>query len=173
MEFGAGSDKRIVPLAWLTGRWVGVGVMGYPRQSDIQFGQEVEFADTGTGALWYRSQLWALDDSGNKGDVLEEESGYWRAVLPDVIEESPAAEGLDIEIVLTQDAGSVELYLGRVGGGKVEVATDLVARTPTSTAHSAAKRMYGLVEGDLMWVVDVATGDGSFASHASARLKKA
>ena len=45
-------------------------------------------------------------------------------------------------------------------------------RTRTAKDYAAATRMYGLVEGDLLWVMDMAAGDVRLTSHASARLKR-
>ena len=47
-----------------------------------------------------------------------------------------------------------------------------MARTSTAKEYTAAKRMYGLVEGDLMWVMEMAAVGHEMAPHASARLKR-
>ena len=57
-------------------------------------------------------------------------------------------------------------------GPRVDLVTDLVARTSTAKEYTAATRMYGLVEGDLLWVMDMAAMGHSLQSHVSARLKR-
>jgi hypothetical protein len=47
-----------------------------------------------------------------------------------------------------------------------------VARTASADEYTAATRMYGLVEGDLLWALDVAQLGHPLQSHASARLKR-
>ncbi|PIE26861.1 MAG: hypothetical protein CSA58_07360 [Micrococcales bacterium] len=63
--------------------------------------------------------------------------------------------------------------MGQVRGATVELATDLVARTSTAHAYTAAKRMYGQVEGDLLWVLEVAMDGQPMGAYSSARLTRA
>ena len=150
----------LVPLAWLIGRWEGAGVVGYPTMDSVNFGQEIEFRHDGRPFLHYRSQAWLLDDDGNQVRPLASESGYWR----------PKEHGL--EVLLAHPTGYVEIYVGQAEGPRIELATDVVARTETAKEYTAAKRMYGLVNGDLMWVMDMAAVGQPMQSHASAQLKR-
>lgn len=150
-----------MPLAWLIGRWEGAGVVGYPTIESANFGQEVEFRHDGRPFLHYRSQAWALDDEGNRVRPLASEVGFWR----------PGENG-DVEVLLTHPTGYVEIYVGKIDGPRVNLQTDLVARTPTAKEYTAAQRMYGLVDSDLMWVMDMAAVGQPLQSHASAQLKR-
>jgi THAP4-like, heme-binding beta-barrel domain len=47
-----------------------------------------------------------------------------------------------------------------------------VARTSTAKEYTAATRLYGLVESDLLWAMDMAAMGQPLQSHASARLKR-
>ena len=69
--------------------------------------------------------------------------------------------------------GYVEQYLGHAHAGKIELGTELVARSRDAKDYSAATRLYGYVAGDLLWAVDMVAVGSPMASHASARLKKA
>lgn len=153
--------RELAPLAWLIGRWEGAGVVGYPTIESANFGQEVEFRHDGRPFLHYRSQAWALDDEGNRVRPLATEVGFWR----------PGENG-DLEVLLTHPTGFVEIYVGSIDGPRVNLQTDLVARTPTAKEYTAATRMYGLVESDLMWVMDMAAVGQPMQSHASAQLKR-
>ena len=97
---------------------------------------------------------------------LATESGYWRPTGP--------AEhgGTDLEVLLTHPTGFVEIYVGSIAGPRARLSTDLVARTATAKDYSAATRMYGLVEGDLLWVMDMSAMGHSLSPHASARLTR-
>jgi len=161
VEISADLPTELVPLAWLIGRWEGAGVVGYPTTESANFGQEVEFRHDGRPFLHYTSQAWLLDDAGAKVRPLASETGYWR----------PQADG-ELEVLLTHPMGYVEIYVGTVDGPRVQLQTDLVARTPTAKEYTAASRMYGLVEGDLMWVLDMAAVGQPLQSHASAQLKR-
>jgi THAP4-like, heme-binding beta-barrel domain len=160
MQLDADLPAPLVPLAWLIGRWEGAGVVGYPTMDSVNFGQEIEFRHDGRPFLHYRSQAWLLDDEGNQVRPLASEVGYWR----------PKETGL--EVLLSHPTGYVEIYLGQAEGPRIELATDVVARTETAKEYTAAKRMYGLVNGDLMWVMDMAAVGQPLQSHASAQLKR-
>ncbi len=181
VEISADTPAPLVPLAWLIGRWEGVGVVGYPTMQESRFGQEVELWHDGRPFLHYRSQAWALDDDGARVQPLASETGYWRVPLDDegrprLATGDPAGgsqgSGIEVEVLLAHPTGICEVYLGRATGGRVDLATDVVARTGTAKGYTAAQRMYGLVEGDLLWVMDMAAVGQQLAPHASARLRK-
>ena len=68
--------------------------------------------------------------------------------------------------------GVTELYLGRVKGPRIDLATDAVLRTESAKEYSAATRIYGLVEGDLLWAWDIAALGQELKTHASGRLSR-
>jgi hypothetical protein len=145
------------PLAFLLGTWRGEGVGGYPTIQDFPFGQEISFTHCGKPVLAYRSRSWSPDD----GRPLAQESGFWRPRPGEVV-----------EVVLAHQSGVVEVYLGTVSGTKIEMATDLVARTPSAKEVSAEHRLYGLVEGELMYAADMAAVGQPLQPHLSARLSR-
>ncbi len=161
MELSPDLPIPLVPLAWLIGRWEGAGVVGYPTIESVNFGQEIEFRHDGRPFLHYRSQAWLLDDEGRQVRPLATEVGFWR----------PQPDG-DVEVLLTHPTGFVEIYVGTVDGPRVHLQTDLVARTKTAKEYTAATRMYGLVDGDLMWVMDMAAVGQPLQSHVSAQLRR-
>jgi len=156
----------VVPLAWLVGTWAGVGVVGYPTVNEAQFGQEVTFRHDGRAFLHYVSESWLLDEAGERVRPLASETGYWRPTGPD------PTGGTSLEVVLTHPTGIAELYLGRVDGARVDLQTDAVVRSVSAVEYSAGRRMYGMVEGDLLWVLDMAATGHSMQAHASARLRR-
>lgn len=158
--------EPLYPLAWLVGTWTGLGVVDFPTMDETRFAQELEFTHDGRGFLEYRSRTWLLDDDNRRVRPLATESGYWRPTGP--------AEhgGTDLEVLLTHPTGFVEIYVGSIDGPRARLSTDLVARTATAKDYSAATRMYGLVEGDLLWVMDMSAMGHSLSPHASARLTR-
>ena len=163
MEIPADLPAPLVPLAWLLGTWEGAGVTDRSGQ-DAQFGQEVTFSHEGLPFLRYESRTWLLDADGAPGAPLSTETGFWRP-LPD----------LALEVLLAHPDGVVEVYVGAVDGASVELRTDVVARTDSPKdlpGYSAGHRLYGGVEGDLLWVYEVAAREQPLAPLMSARLKR-
>ena len=161
MELSADLPSELVPLAWLIGRWEGAGVLGYPTIESINFGQEIEFSHVGKPFLTYTSQTWLLAEDGTRVRPLAAEAGYWR----------PRPEG-QLEVTLAHPTGIVEIWVGTAGGGKIELQTDVVARTESAKEYTAGHRLYGLVDGDLFWAFDMAAMGLPLQSHASGRLKR-
>jgi hypothetical protein len=156
-------SPALVPLAWLIGTWRGVGVGGYPTVPEFRFSQEVTFSEAaGKPFLHYLSRSWLLDDDGTEVRPLAQETGYWR----------PGDDGA-LEVLLAHPTGFVEIWLGTVDGAKVELTTDVVARTESAKTYTGGHRLYGLVEGELMWAFDMAAVDQPLQAHLSARLRRA
>ncbi|MEV4802928.1 FABP family protein [Nonomuraea sp. NPDC049421] len=149
------------PIAFLLGRWEGAGVGGYPTIESFNFGQEIEFGHNGKPFLTYVSRTWLLDDAGNRVRPLATETGYWRS-LPE----------RQIEVVLSHPTGIVEIYIGEVVFHKIELRTDVVARTASAKEYTAGHRLYGLVNGNLMWAYEMAAVGHPLTDHMSAELKK-
>ena len=186
---------EIAPLSWLLGIWEGSGVVHYTVGSVVQeheFGQRVSFSQDGLPYLNYTSQTWLLNEALTP---LATESGYWRlsrtlgdgdpgpAMLPasglrpfqtaDAVETlRNEAGGFDIEVSLIHPGGVHELYLGRVKGPRIDLATDAVMRSATAKEYAAATRMYGLVDGALLWAWDIAALGQDLRTHASGRLER-
>jgi THAP4-like, heme-binding beta-barrel domain len=156
----------LAPLAFLLGRWEGAGIGGYPTIESFRFGQEITFGHNGKAFLAYVSRTWRLDEEGNIGEPLGTESGYWR----------PRPDG-EVEVMLAHPTGIVEIYLGEVSGTRIELATDVVARTATAKEVTAGRRLYGLVPSaasdgrDLAYAYDMAAMGHPLTSHLSAQLK--
>lgn len=103
--------------------------------------------------------------------LLTEESGYWR-VVPAEGETEPG-QGRELEVVLVAGEGSVQVLVGTVTGPRITLQSDFAARTATGDGPTAATRMYGLVQGSLMWVEDAATDTRPLSSRLSVELHRA
>jgi hypothetical protein len=166
------SDPELHPdlksLSFLLGRWEGAGIGGYPTIESFRFGQEISFSHNGKPFLIYTSRTWRLDDEGQIGPPLGTETGFWR-LRPDS----------QIEVMLAHPTGIVEIYLGEITGTRIEMATDVVARTATAKEVTAGHRLYGLVgpgapgELDLAYAYDMAAMGQELQPHLSAQLKRA
>lgn len=158
--------ERMEPLAFLLGTWRGLGVVGYPTIEGSRYEQEIIFSHDGRPFLSYSSRSWLIDDDGKRVRPAASEVGWWR----------PGREPRDVEVMLAHHTGIVEVYVGEVAFSRVELTTDVVARTETAKEVNALTRLYGLVGGDdgrardLAYAIDMAAVGQPLQSHLSARL---
>jgi hypothetical protein len=104
------------------------------------------------------------------GRIWSTETGYWR-----VSPERPEGLGEDqaaIEVMIADPSGRMTLYLGVVGNGRVDLSSDAMVRTATSAEVSASNRLYGNVQGQLLWVWELAAFGQPLQSYASAKLDR-
>ncbi|NSC22487.1 FABP family protein [Streptomyces albus subsp. chlorinus] len=153
----------LVPLAFLLGNWTGAGVAEFTEGDKCNFGQEVTFTHDGRDFLEYFSHTWELDAEGKKVRPLETETGYWRV-----------DKERKVEVVMIRDQGIAEVWYGELAEKKpqIDLATDAVARTAAADEYTGGKRLYGYVNGDLMWVGEKATPGKPLRPYMSAHLKK-
>ncbi|MGB4138092.1 MAG: FABP family protein [Microbacterium sp.] len=188
----------LAPLSWLRGVWEGTGVIDYPVGDALlrgEFSHRVSFSHDGGPFLNYAATASFLGAEGDQTPVpLVAETGFWRlsrprsdgdpgpALLPptapapertvDDVEALRTDDGFPIEVSMAHSDGTLELYLGRVAGPRIDIATDALVRPAGAAAYSAASRMYGLVDGHLLWAWDIAALGTPLRAHASARLAK-
>jgi hypothetical protein len=153
----------LAPLAWLAGRWEGFGLVDYPTIESAQFRQEVICSHDGRPFLEWQSRTWLMDADGNTVRPLAVELGFWRVL-----------DNGEIELLLTHPTGIVEMYVGHRDPAKpaVQLRTDGVLRSPAAKEYNAGSRMYGLVDSQLFWAMDMAAVGQGLQSHVSAQLKR-
>jgi hypothetical protein len=154
--------ERLEPLSFLVGTWRGLGVVGYPTIEEQRYEQELVFSHDGRPFLAYESRSWILDADGNRLRQSAREVGWWR----------PGKEPRDVELLLAHPTGIVEVYVGEVVFRKVELRTDLVARTETAKEVGGLHRLYGMVDEELMYAIDMAAVGLPLQPHLSARLTR-
>ncbi|WP_028245287.1 FABP family protein [Pseudoclavibacter soli] len=194
LEFAEGLPAEVGPLSWLLGVWEGTGVVSYgldDEHVEYEFGQRVSFTNDGLPYLQYNAYYWLLDEERTP---LTTETGYWRLRAPLrpsdqgpalLLGEGLAAErshedidalrtdqGFPLEVSFLHPDGVSELYLGAIDGPRVQLGTDAVLRSSNAREYAAGQRMYGLVEGRLLWAWDIAALGHPLASHASAELER-
>ena len=187
----------LVPLSWLLGVWEGTGVIDYGDHAYTgEFTHRVSFSPDGGDYLNYSAEAWLHDsEDPEERTRLVAELGYWRLARPatdadagpgllpavaapvtrtadDVEQLRNADGGFDLEAVLVHADGVSELYLGQIKGPRIDIATDAVVRPAGAKAYAAATRMYGLVDGHLLWAWDIAALGFELSAHASARLAR-
>jgi len=147
------------PIAWLLGTWHGNGHGDYPTIEAFDFEQECIFTHDGRPFFHYLSRAWIVDANGDRVRDAAIETGFLR----------PKADG-SLEWLLTHNTGFVEIWHGTAGGAKVEITTDAVARTETAKEYVGGHRLYGLVEGDLLYAFDMAAMGQELQPHTWGRL---
>lgn len=188
----------LAPLSWLLGVWEGTGVIEYEAGGHHftgEFTHRVSFSHDGGPFLNYAATAWMAAEEGEASVPLVAESGFWRlsrpalptdpgpALLPpigtapvrtvhDVEELRSERGGFPIEVSIAHSDGGLELYLGEVNGPRIDIASDAIVRAATAKVYGAASRMYGLVDGHLLWAWDIAALGTEMRSHASARLAR-
>jgi hypothetical protein len=158
---GVEVSEEILSVLPLLGEWHGEG-QAAGTGGDHRFGQWVRFAHDGRGFLTYESRTWRLTDDGKIVGPDVRESGFWRPRGND-----------DVELLVVAPDGLVEIYVGTARTTTSwELTTDVVARTPDAPEVSRSVRLYGIVEGALMYAIDRAVGEGELRPTMSARLER-
>jgi hypothetical protein len=165
-DLRVGPDLHPALLALLPyiGEWRGRGKGGFPTIEDFDYAQEIRISHDGRPFLHYESRAWILDAESKPVRPAMREVGWLRPVT----EDGRATD--EVEALLTNPTGIMELYLGRVSGTQLEMATDAVLRTSTAKEVTAGHRLYGIVEGALLYAQDMAAVGQGLSPHLSARL---
>lgn len=195
VEIPTNLTPELVPFAWLLGTWEGDGFVGYGDAEQRAFRQRVTFEQHGLPYVVYRAQTTLLNEEGEPQREATYEQGFWELARPreegdlgpgmlppdpvpvlktaeDVEALRNADGGFDISVSMLYPGGIAELYLGQIKGPRVDLATDAVMRAQGSKEYASGTRLYGLVNGNLMWAWDMAANGQELATHASAELKK-
>ena len=164
LRLGPNLNDACLALLPLVGVWRGEGQIVYPTiEGPFRFGQQITFAHDGRPFLSYEARSWLLDEHGKVIRPAARESGFWRPQADDTI-----------EVLITHATGVVEIYYGTpLSQTSWEMATDIVMRTSSAKEVTAAKRLYGLVNGvDLAYVEERAMVGEPLQPHVSAQLMR-
>ncbi|MFY1674923.1 FABP family protein [Plantactinospora sp. WMMB334] len=162
---GPDLHPALLGLLPYVGLWRGRGRGGFPTIEDFDYAQEIRITHDGRPFLRYESRAWILDEQSRPVRPAGREVGWWRAVL-----DSEGRGTDELEVTLTTPTGVTELYLGKVTGTRVELVTDAVLRTSTAKEVTAGHRLFGIVEGALLYAQDMAAMGHPLSPHLSARL---
>src|SRR3954465_12981391 len=156
LPFGATVDVREGPevphglrsVLPLLGEWHGEG-QAAGAGGDHRFGQWIRFAHDGRGFLAYDSRPWRRPDGGAIVGPDVRESGFLRPRGQD-----------DVELLVVNPDGLLEIYAGAARTTTSwELPPDVGPRPPDAPDVVRAVRLYGIVEGALMYAIDRAGSD--------------
>jgi hypothetical protein len=152
---------QCAPVVWLLGTWRGNGRGDYPTIEPYEYGQELVFQQDGRPFFHYFSRSWVVDAEGNTVREAAQETGFLRC-LP---------EG-KLELVLAHNTGFTEVWYGVAEAGKMELRTAGVSYTESAKEVVSGHRLYGNVEGDLLYAYDMEAMGQPLQPHLWARLQR-
>jgi hypothetical protein len=162
---GPDLHSSLLGLLPYVGLWRGRGVGGYPTIEDFHYAQEIRISHDGRPFLAYESKAWLIEEDGTPIRPSAREVGWIRPVMSE--EGIPTDE---VEVLLSAPTGIMELHVGNVDGLKLELVSDAVVRTSTAKSVTAGHRLYGIVDGVLLYAQEMAAVGYPLTSHLSARL---
>jgi hypothetical protein len=133
----------LAPLAFLVGSWTGRGEGSYPTIAPFAYHEEIDVGHVGKPFLSYVQRT----RHATTGLPLHSESGYLRSV-----------DDGKVELVIAQPSGIVEVHSGRVEDAKIDLASLVVATTPSAKPVEAVRRVIELLDEELhtrLWMAAV------------------
>ena len=154
------------PLDFLVGTWRGEGVGGCRAATARTIRTPKCSGSTTTARPGWPTPR---DHGGSGRDVagrtvgepLASESGFWRM-----------QPGGTVEVTLAHPSGIAEVFVGQLDGTKIDLRENVLIRTRTAREVQRSVRLYGLVEGDLAYAMDMETATTPMSPHISARLSR-
>lgn len=145
------------PLAFLLGTWSGRGAGEYPTIEPFTYTETIELSHVGKPFLAYTQRT----RDAVTGEPRHAEAGYFRPVGTD-----------QVELVVAQPSGIVEVHSGTLVGRSIELSTVAVATSPSAKEVSAVQRRIE-VDGDtLRYVVEMAAVGQPLQHHLRAELTR-
>src|SRR5437588_7223129 len=147
----------VKPVAFLLGTWRGEGQGQYPTIEPFRYREEIRLSHNGKPFLIYTQRTEAIDT----GQPLHGEAGYLRLV----------GDGR-LEFVIAQPIGYAEISLGRVDGGRIDVESASVGRTPTAKPVTSISRSLWLDGEGLRYELKMGLEVMPLAPHLVASLSR-
>jgi hypothetical protein len=145
-------------LAGLLGTWRGEGHGDYETIEPFDYLEEVVLGHVGKPFLSYQQRT----RRAGTGEPLHSEAGYLRAVGDS-----------DVELVVAQPSGIVEIHVGRLDDGVLRLHQHAVLTTPTAKEVSAVTRTFWLEGDELRYEVHMAAVGRPEQLHLEASLRRA
>jgi nitrobindin-like protein len=166
LRSGPDLHPALLGLLPFVGLWRGRGQGGFPADEDYDFAQEIRISHDGRPFLRFESRSWLLDGDSKAIGNWQSEQGYWRPVL------NEAGHATDeMEATMISPEGVAEIYIGKtIGTTRLEIEADAIAYTPGGLHVTGGHRLFGIVEGALLYAYEQAVEDSGLRPHMSARL---
>lgn len=163
LRLGAPLHDRLLALLPLLGVWDGTGMGTVARTgAEFRYGQQVVFAHDGRPFLAYEARAWLLDEAGELIRPAWRETGFWR----------PGATEDDLEAVIVSNTGQALVFSGLSGDSRWELATTAATPAPTAVPVDGERRLYAIVDDELVYATELAPQGEEYAPHLNARLRR-
>jgi hypothetical protein len=163
LRSGPPVHDNLLALLPLVGIWQGTGTgVVASTGAEFSYGQQMSFVHDGRPFLVYESRSWLLDADGGVVRQAWRESGFWR----------PGAEPDDVEVVLASNTGQALLLTGVATDLRWDLATAAAVPAPTAKPVDGERRLYALLDGDLVYATELAPAGQPYAAHLNARLSR-
>jgi hypothetical protein len=129
------------PMSFLLGTWSGEGEGVYPGIEPFRYREELSFDDVGDAFLLVTESSWTPD-----GAPLHFERGAVR----------PVGDGT-VDLTLAHPIGVAEASEGRLDGTTLSFRSTGIVRTANGSPVTEIERRYRLVDGALVYELDMAT----------------
>ncbi len=181
-------------LAWLIGPWQGWGTRIVTQEGEegsfsLPVLQNID-AQIVDDQLFMRIQtfegileedfdpMWDAEtgmDRIQAGDLLVEESLYWKVDTPLATVPAGPDEPRNLRVVSSNTEGFAVLWAGVAMGPRIQLASDGVVRAPGTRPANYFSRMFGLVGGELMWASESLEDpeQGDYEVEMTGRLRRA
>jgi hypothetical protein len=168
LRVGPDLHPALLALLPFIGVWRGRGAGEYPTIDSFEYAQEIRIRHDGRPFLFYEARSWLVKpEDGTPIRPASREVGWWRPIMG---ENGRATD--ELEALLCTPTGIMELYIGKVTNVRIEMATDAVLRTSTAKEVTAGKRLYGIVDRDLLYAQDMAAVGQPLTPHLAAKLTR-
>ncbi|NP_001148838.1 uncharacterized protein LOC100282456 [Zea mays] len=151
------THPAVAPLAFLLGKWRGEGEGSFPTISSFRYGEELLFSHhPSKPVISYTQKTWKTAS----GEPMHAESGYWR----------PRPDG-SVDVVIAQSTGLAEVQKGSFDAEKktVTLQSELVGN---ASKVKQITRTFQVADGELSYVVQMATITTSLQPHLKALLRR-
>ncbi len=146
----------------LVGTWSGSGTGIAPSGEDFRSASGCPSSTTAARSSPTSRGPGSSDADGAIVRQAWRESGFWRI--------GPGQD--DLEVVLASNTGQALIYTGTAGDQRWEITTASAVPTPTAKVVDAERRLYALVDDELVYVTELAPAGRPLAPHLNARLTR-
>lgn len=163
LRSGAPLHDDLLALLPLVGHWRGGGTgVVASTGAEFRYGQRIDFTHDGRPFLAYASRTWLVDTDGAVIRQAWRESGFWR----------PGHGADDLEVVIASNTGQALVFAGVAGELSWELTTTSAVPTASARVVDGERRLYAIVDSDLVYASDLAPAGQSMAPHLNARLRR-
>jgi len=174
-----GTVKQISPFTG-TEVWTVPGRANRPISHPVAEVRPLEEADRTHSCAFCSARY--LETPPEKARVVRGADGGFGLVPKDIVPAFADAEsvetlrneddGFNLIATIAHPGGISENYVGMIKGPVVRMQTGNLLRDEISHDYAGSVRLWGLVNGNLMWDWEIADQEGNLHKHASAELRK-